>query len=55
MTISLSYREKSLYASLAVEIFVYGPYFFLALRHGTGCTSCVEIFAWTTRVWDFIS
>ncbi len=29
MTTSLSYREKSLYASLAAEIFVYGPYFLL--------------------------
>jgi hypothetical protein len=29
MTASLSYREKSLYASLAAELFVYGPYFFL--------------------------
>ena len=29
MAISLSYREKSLYASLAAEIFVYGPYFLL--------------------------
>jgi hypothetical protein len=29
MAISLSYREKSLYASLAAELFVYGPYFFL--------------------------
>jgi dipeptide/tripeptide permease len=26
---SLSYREKSLYASLAAELLVYGPYFFL--------------------------
>jgi hypothetical protein len=26
---ALSYREKSLYASLAAEILVYGPYFFL--------------------------
>ena len=26
---SLSYREKSLYASLAVELLVYGQYFFL--------------------------
>lgn len=26
---ALSYREKSLYASLAAEIVVYGPYFFL--------------------------
>ncbi len=26
---SLSYREKTLYASLVVEILVYGPYFFL--------------------------
>ena len=29
MPISLSYREKSLYASLVVELLVYGPYFFL--------------------------
>jgi hypothetical protein len=29
MATSLSYREKTLYASLAAEIFVYGPYFFL--------------------------
>jgi EamA domain-containing membrane protein RarD len=29
MATSLSYREKSLYASLAAELFVYGPYFFL--------------------------
>ena len=29
MTTGLSYREKSLYASLAAEIVVYGPYFFL--------------------------
>jgi hypothetical protein len=28
MAISLSYREKSLYASLAAEFVVYGPYFF---------------------------
>jgi dipeptide/tripeptide permease len=28
MAISLSYREKSLYASLVVELMVYGPYFF---------------------------
>jgi hypothetical protein len=26
---SLSYREKTLYASLAAELIVYGPYFFL--------------------------
>src|SRR5690242_15943426 len=26
---SLSYREKTLYASLAAELAVYGPYFFL--------------------------
>ena len=25
---SLSYREKTLYASLAAELVVYGPYFF---------------------------
>jgi Predicted membrane protein (DUF2178) len=29
MATSLSYREKSLYVSLATELFVYGPYFFL--------------------------
>jgi hypothetical protein len=29
MTTGLSYREKSLYASLAAELCVYGPYFFL--------------------------
>jgi dipeptide/tripeptide permease len=29
MATSLSYREKSVYASLAAELFVYGPYFFL--------------------------
>lgn len=29
MAASLSYREKTLYASLAAEIVVYGPYFFL--------------------------
>ncbi|MGD0914463.1 MAG: hypothetical protein ABR928_21425 [Terracidiphilus sp.] len=29
MTTSLSYREKTLYASLVAEIIVYGPYFFL--------------------------
>jgi hypothetical protein len=29
MMTSLSYRERSLYASLAVELIVYGPYFFL--------------------------
>src|ERR1700748_115336 len=29
MAISLSYREKSLYASLVAEIIVYGPYFVL--------------------------
>lgn len=29
MTTGLSYREKSLYASLAAELIVYGPYFFL--------------------------
>ncbi len=29
MATSLSYREKSLYTSLAAELFVYGPYFFL--------------------------
>ena len=29
MATGLSYREKSLYASLVVELIVYGPYFFL--------------------------
>ncbi|HEX4758702.1 MAG TPA: hypothetical protein VH308_11995 [Terracidiphilus sp.] len=29
MAPSISYREKTLYASLAAELFVYGPYFFL--------------------------
>jgi hypothetical protein len=29
MALSLSYREKTLYASLAAELVVYGPYFFL--------------------------
>jgi hypothetical protein len=29
MLTSLSYRERSLYASLAAELIVYGPYFFL--------------------------
>jgi dipeptide/tripeptide permease len=29
MRTGLSYREKSLYASLVAEILVYGPYFFL--------------------------
>src|ERR1700712_2197648 len=29
MRTSLSYREKTLYASLAAEVVVYGPYFFL--------------------------
>ena len=28
MTTGLSYREKSLYASLVAELLVYGPYFF---------------------------
>lgn len=29
MALGLSYREKTLYASLAAELLVYGPYFFL--------------------------
>jgi hypothetical protein len=33
MAFSLSYREKSLYASLAIELCVYGPYFFLHDRN----------------------
>jgi hypothetical protein len=32
MTLSLSYREKSLYASLAAELVVYGPYFVSSLH-----------------------
>ena len=31
---SLSYREKSLYASLAAELLVYGPYFILHRQFG---------------------
>ena len=33
MVPSLSYREKTLYASLAAELIVYGPYFFLHQRN----------------------
>ncbi len=33
MATNLSYREKSLYASLAAELLVYGPYFFLHQRN----------------------
>jgi hypothetical protein len=33
MATGLSYREKSLYASLATELCVYGPYFFLHERN----------------------
>ena len=33
MSSGLSYREKSLYASLVAEIIVYGPYFFLHGRN----------------------
>jgi hypothetical protein len=33
MATGLSYREKSLYASLATELLVYGPYFFLHQRN----------------------
>jgi hypothetical protein len=32
MTLSLSYREKSLYATLAAELIVYGPYFVRSLH-----------------------
>jgi hypothetical protein len=32
MALSLSYREKSLYASLAAELIVYGPYFVRSLH-----------------------
>ena len=30
---SLSYQEKSLYGSLAAELIVYGPYFFVPLQN----------------------
>jgi hypothetical protein len=33
MLTSLSYREKTLYASLVAELVVYGPYFFLHQRN----------------------
>jgi EamA domain-containing membrane protein RarD len=33
MATGLSYREKSLYASLVAEVLVYGPYFFLHRQH----------------------
>ena len=33
MLTSLSYREKTLYASLVAELIVYGPYFFLHQRN----------------------
>lgn len=38
MAVSLSYREKTLYASLVAELVVYGPYFFL---HGQNSLSKV--------------
>ena len=38
MPIGLSYREKTLYASLVAELVVYGPYFFL---HGRNSVSKV--------------
>lgn len=38
MPISLSYREKTLYASLLADLVVYGPYFFL---HGQNSLSKV--------------
>jgi hypothetical protein len=34
MGTSLSYRERSLYASLVAELVVYGPYFFLHRQNG---------------------
>ena len=39
MTPSLSYQEKSLYGSLAAELLVYGPYFFL--HHGNSVNKVV--------------
>jgi hypothetical protein len=37
MATNLSYREKSLYASLAAELVVYGPYFFLHQQNSVNC------------------
>ena len=33
MAPNLSYQEKSLYGSLAAELFVYGPYFFVPVQN----------------------
>ncbi len=37
--VSLSYREKTLYASLAAELLVYGPYFVLNLHQQNSVNS----------------
>jgi hypothetical protein len=36
MALNLSYKEKTLYASLAVELVVYGPYFVLHRQNSVG-------------------
>jgi hypothetical protein len=43
MTVNLSYREKSLYASLAAELLVYGPYFFLHGQNSVDKVACMII------------
>ena len=43
MAISLSYREKSLYASLVAECAVYGPYFFLLFHQQTSLNKIVGV------------
>ncbi len=43
MTTNLSYREKSLYASLAAELLVYGPYFFLHGQNSVDKVACLII------------
>jgi hypothetical protein len=43
MATSLSYREKSLYASLAAEIIVYGPYFLLHQKNSVNNVAGVII------------
>jgi Predicted membrane protein (DUF2178) len=43
MATSLSYREKSLYASLAAEIIVYGPYFLMHQKNSVNNVAGVII------------
>jgi hypothetical protein len=43
MATSLSYREKSLYASLAAEIIVYGPYFLMHQKNSVNSVAGVII------------